>query len=127
METVITIIITVLFLIIKFVGKNADKSAKAPVKPVQPSATDGYKTLAEIFPDLRVILEEDSEDHHEALEESEPIMEEKPTYIYKGFKSVQNETKSEVSKTTDVETSEKKEKIDPKKLVLYSEIMNRKY
>ena len=60
--------------------------------------------------------------------EPEPIVEEAPTYyFYEAPKSVKE--KPIVSRPIEVEpeTSEKKEKIDPKKLVLYSEIMNRKY
>ena len=55
-------------------------------------------------------------------------MEEAPTYyFYEAPKSVKE--KSDIFRPIEVEpeTSEKKEKIDPKKLVLYSEIMNRKY
>ena len=131
METVISIIVAIAILIVKVIEKKMKDSAQAPARPArpaQPTATRQYQTLEDLFPDLRAASEGVSEEHHEdILEEPEPIMDEKPTYVYEGFKSIQKETAPEVSKTTEVETSEKKEKIDPKKLVLYSEIMNRKY
>jgi hypothetical protein len=85
--------------------------------------------LEDIFPELRVDSEESNEEIYEEVpEEPEPIVEEAPTYyFYEAPKSVKE--KPVVSRPIEVEpeTSEKKEKIDPKKLLVYSEIMNRKY
>ena len=133
MEEIIGILLALVVLIFKVAKKinDADTPVRPvrPAQPVQPTATRQYQTLEDIFPELRVDSEESNEEIYEEVpEEPEPIVEEAPTYyFYEAPKSVKE--KPVVSRLIEVEpeTSEKKEKIDPKKLVLYSEIMNRKY
>ena len=130
MEEIIGILVALGVLLFKVAKKINDADTPVrPAQPVQPTATRQYQTLEDIFPELRADSEESNEEIYEEVpEESEPIVEEAPTYyFYEAPKS--EKEKPDVSRPIEVEpeTSEKKEKIDPKKLVLYSEIMNRKY
>jgi hypothetical protein len=130
MEEIIGILVALGVLLFKVAKKINDADTPVrPAQPAQPTATRQYQTLEDIFPELRVDSEESNEEIYEEVpEEPEPIVEEAPTYyFYEAPKSVKE--KPVVSRPIEVEpeTSEKKEKIDPKKLVLYSEIMNRKY
>ena len=131
MEEIIGILLALGVLLFKVAKKINDADTPVrPAQPAQPTATRQYQTLEDLFPDLRAASEGVSEEHHlEVQEEPEPIVEEKPIFVFEGVKSIQKETKPVVSKPVEVvsETSEKKEKIDPKKLIVYSEIMNRKY
>ena len=130
MEEIIGILLALVVLIFKVAKKINDADTPVrPAQPVQPTATPQYQTLEDVFPDLRVDSEESNEEIYEEVpEEPETIVEEAPTYyFFEAPKSVKE--KPVVSRPMEVEpeTSKKKEKIDPKKLVLYSEIMNRKY
>ena len=130
MEEIIGILLALVVLIFKVAKKINDADTPVrPAQPAQPTATRQYQTLEDVFPDLRVESEEDSEPIlDEVPEEPEPIVEEAPTLHY--FEAAKSVEKTPfVSRPIEVEpkTSEKKEKIDPKKLIVYSEIMNRKY
>ncbi len=133
MEEIIGILLALVVLIFKVAKKinDADTPVRPvrPAQPVQPTATRQYQTLEDIFPELRVDSEESNEEIYEEVpEEPEPIVEEAPTYyFFEAPKSVKEKPVVSIPMEVEPETSEKKEKIDPKKLVLYSEIMNRKY
>ena len=130
MEEIIGILLALVVLIFKVAKKINDADTPVrPAQPAEPTATRQYQTLEDIFPDLLDESEEDSEPIlDEVIEEPEPIVEEAPTFHY--FEAAKSVEKNQfVSRPIEVEpeTSEKKEKIDPKKLIVYSEIMNRKY
>ena len=131
MEEIIGILLVLCVLVFRVAKKINDADAPVrPARPAQPTATRQSQTLEELFPDLRAASEGTSEEHHvEFQEDLEPIVEEEPTYVYEGYKPIQTGAKPVVSTPIEVEeeVSEKKEKIDPKKLIVYSEIMNRKY
>ena len=132
MEEIIGILLALVVLLFKVAKKINDADTPVrPAQPVQPTATRQYQTLEDVFPDLHVDFEESNEEIYEEVpEEPEPIVEveEAPTYyFYEAPKSVKEKPVDSRPIEVEPETSEKKEKIDPKKLVLYSEIMNRKY
>ena len=130
MEEIIGILLALVVLLFKVAKKINDADTPVrPAQPVQPTATRQYQTLEDVFPDLHVDSEESNEEIYEGVpEEPEPIVEEAPTYyFYEAPKSVKEKPVDSRPIEVEPETSEKKEKIDPKKLVLYSEIMNRKY
>lgn len=131
MEEIIGILVALVVLVFKVAKKINDADAPVrPAQPAQPTATRQYQTLEDIFPELQAASEDVPEDHHvEILEGPEPIVEEAPVYYYESVESTAKQKNPVVSRTIEVEqeTSEKKEKIDPKKLIVYSEIMNRKY
>lgn len=117
MEELIGIIATVAILIFKLVAKKMDDSADKHVRPSarplhpeqgQPESMRQYETFEEVFPGLNY-------DYVTEDPESKVIRMEVP-------KVAPSVTVPATSKNT-----EKKEKIDPKKLIVYSEIMNRKY
>ena len=130
MGEIIGILLALVVLLFKVAKKINDADTPVrPAQPAQPTATRQYQTLEDLFPDLRAASEGVSEEHHvEILEEPESIVEEAPILHY--FEAAKSVEKTPfVSRPIEVEpkTSEKKEKIDPKKLIVYSEIMNRKY
>lgn len=101
MEAIIGILAGVAILIFKIISKSMSESAQSPVKPVMPAqpAQPEY-----FYEELNVDKKKQEENRAE------------------GQRSVQPAPKAET------ETASKtKEKIDPKKLIVYSEIMNRKY
>ena len=109
METIIGVLVAVCILIFKVIEKKISDSAQP--KPAQ-------RKLEELFP----ILEEEEKNHF--MTEEEFSEEETPSAI-----KVAEPFKETVAPTIEVmeETPKEKEKIDPKKLIVYSEIMNRKY
>jgi hypothetical protein len=127
MEEIIGILVALGVLLFK-VAKKINDAEDPKIKPVRPVVTPEVETepeietekLEDIFTILRANpVEEIEEDVEEAPEAPKTIH----------FEAVQ-ETKSRVSSPivqAAVEETKEKEKIDPKKLVLYSEIMNRKY
>ena len=131
MEEIIGILLALGVLLFKVAKKINDADTPVrPAQPAQPTATRQYQTLEDLFPDLRAASEGVPEEHHvEILEEPESIVEEAPVYYYESVESTEKQKNTFVSRPIEVEpeTSEKKEKIDPKKLIVYSEIMNRKY
>ena len=136
METIISIIVAIGILIFKAVAKNMEKSADKPVRPVRPVGSavplepERPAAMQEVFPQ---ILEE-LFDVHVEHEEPEVEMKVEEQIETKVQESVQPQivrkpapavTQKQIP--VDSENGEKKEKIDPKKLIIYSEIMNRKY
>jgi hypothetical protein len=121
MEELIGIIATVAILIFKLVAKKMDDSADKHVRPSarplhpeqgQPESMRQYETFEEVFPGLDY-------DYVTEVQKVAPMENVEPQA---GRKVAPAVTVQATSKN-----SEKKEKIDPKKLVVYSEIMNRKY
>ena len=127
MEEIIGILLALGVLLFK-VAKKINDAEDPKINPVRPVVTPEVEAepeietekLEDIFTILRANpVEEIEEDVEEAPEAPKTIH----------FEAVQ-ETKSRVSSPivqAAVEETKEKEKIDPKKLVLYSEIMNRKY
>lgn len=99
METIIGILGAIAVLIFKVIEKKMKDSALSESK-TESEPMRQYRTLEDVFPEVNYDYVEDA---------PEP-------------KVVQVEIPKEVEPT-----AEKKEKIDPKKLIVYSEIMNRKY
>jgi hypothetical protein len=101
METIISIIVAIGILIFKAVAKNMEKSADKPVRPVRPVGS-----AVPLEPERPATMQESVQ----------------PQIVRKPAPAV---TQKQIP--VDSENREKKEKIDPKKLIIYSEIMNRKY
>ena len=121
MEELIGIIVAVAVLIFKVVAKRMNDSADKPVRPAarplypeqgQPESMRQYETFEEVFPGLDY-------DYVTEVPKVAPMENVEPQV---GRKVAPAVTVQATSKN-----SEKKEKIDPKKLIVYSEIMNRKY
>ena len=117
METIIGFLVGITILVIKLVAKKMDDSAQTPVKEVFPRVTPVEEEpmpysmeyddvfVAEQFPKNVEIQQE----HQQEFQQE-----------------TQQEPQRPIDKVKD-STPAKKEKIDPKKLIVYSEIMNRKY
>ncbi len=127
METIIILILTLLPLILKFIGKKFEQSGKA----------DTAEKMRKI---VEALGEETDSPFEEWLggkdSEEEDKAEEQPVVTENVVRQAVPVRKPEAKKTAPVkkepilieEASEKKgEKIDPKKLVIYSEIMKPKY
>ena len=125
MEELIGIIVAVAVLIFKVVAKRMNDSADKPVRPAarplypeqgQPESVRQYETFEEVFPglDYDYVIEVPKVKPVEVPKEKAPA----PTKRNAPPVKMQKEAS---------ESPDKKEKIDPKKLVVYSEIMNRKY
>ena len=127
MEELIGIIVAVAVLIFKVVAKRMNDSADKPVRPAarplypeqgQPESMRQYETFEEVFPGL---------DYDYVIEVPEPKVirvevpkEKAPAPTKRNAPPVKMQKEAS-------ESPDKKEKIDPKKLIVYSEIMNRKY
>lgn len=121
METLIGILAAILVVAFKVIEKKMnDASAHKPVvRPMEevPSVTQipRQELLAEL------------------LTESEPVSEPEPTPVpvrqpvQQPVQQQQLRQQPELQPIQESDTKVRKEKIDPKKLVVYSEIMNRKY
>ena len=113
METIIGVLVAVFILIFKVIEKKMSDSAQPQSKP-QPA----QRKLEEIFP----IFEQ--EEQQEAYSVTEEMPEEAAPSVKVAEPFYEPAApKIEVKE----ETPKEKEKIDPKKLIVYSEIMNRKY
>ena len=126
MEELIGIIAAIAVVIFKAVSKkmndSADKPLKPAVRPMQPEPMRQWESLEEVFPGLSNDYETDDPEpkviHVDVPDEApkenaEQQVRRKPSPVETAAESLKD--------------SEKKEKIDPKKLIIYSEIMNRKY
>jgi hypothetical protein len=112
MEEIIGILLALVVLIFK-VAKKINDAEDPKIKPVRPVVTPEVEAEPEI--------------ETEKLEDIFTILRANPV---EEIEEDVEETKSRVSSPivqAAVEETKEKEKIDPKKLVLYSEIMNRKY
>ena len=121
MEELIGIIAAIAVLIFKAVSKKMNDSADKPVRPAarpeypdhaQPEPFPGvsYDYVGEV-PETKVILKDVRKEMPEEIDASQIIRKQKSAGILRD----------------DEPAPEKKKKIDPKKLIIYSEIMNRKY
>lgn len=121
METIIGFLVGITILVIKLVAKKMDDSAQTPVKEVFPRVTPVEEEpmpysmeyddvfVAEPFPKNVEIQQEHQQEFQQEIQQE-----------------TQQEPQRPIDKVKD-STPAKKEKIDPKKLIVYSEIMNRKY
>ena len=110
-------------MIFKVIEKKMKDSAQGTGGPVAgPEPMRQYGTLEDVFPEV-------SHDYVEDTPEPKVIRVEIPKETPKEIDSAQIKSKQKaVEILKEVEpAAEKKEKIDPKKLIVYSEIMNRKY
>ena len=123
METIIGILGAIAILIFKVIEKKMKDSAQGTGGPVAgPEPMRQYRTLEDVFPEV-------SHDYVEDTPEPKVIRVEIPKEAPKEIEAAQIKGKEkplEILKKVEP-TAEKKEKIDPKKLIVYSEIMNRKY
>ena len=119
MEELIGIIVAIAVLIFKAVSKKMNDSADKPVRPAtrpeyhaQPEPFPGvsYDYVGEV-PETKVILKDVRKEMPEEIDASQIMHKQKSAGILRD----------------DEPAPEKKKKIDPKKLIIYSEIMNRKY
>jgi hypothetical protein len=123
MEELIGIIVAVAVLIFKVIAKKMNDSADKPAdRPARPEPMRQYKTLEEVFPELSYDYVEDALGPKMIQVEVPKDAPKEDVGHQVGCKSTPVVIDEETSKD-----SEKKEKIDPKKLIVYSEIMNRKY
>ena len=111
MEDIIGILAVLAIGIIKIIGKNLDDSGKKPVKTYTPVDSEPFPETKAHVPYGRPV-------------EPEPVAPKAST-----IEVVERQTMAKTKKPILIEEEEKgpKEKIDPKKLVLYSEIMTPKF
>lgn len=127
METLIGIIVTVVILIFKAVGKKMDDAArKAAPRPTQ------VPDWAEIFEQeySNEVPEAEPISRVEQKPEAEPLFRPEPVAapeVMQTHTPVRRPKPAPDMVTEVSRESKKTEKIDPKKLIVYSEIMNRKY
>lgn len=124
MDTIITIVVIAAAIIFKVVGKKLSTAAGDEVFPTIP-----------MEPDMMNDLEPLEENYHA----EEPVHKPEPVVVTPVFEEAQSvlPLKNEVKKTSskkkcsasilNEDAPKKKEKIDPKKLIVYSEIMKPKY
>lgn len=110
METIIGILGAIAVIIFKVIEKKMKDSAQIP------------REHEEVFPDLREDIAEPEIVYVPKVEPVEVPKEKKKAPAPTRVKPTPVKMQKEISKSPD-----KKEKIDPKKLIVYSEIMNRKY
>ena len=127
METIISIIVAIGILIFKVVAKNMEKSADKPVRPVRPvrpaSMPEAFPQILEEVFDVPLESEEPKVESHVEPRVQMNVEPEVQEHVHPQI--VRKATPVTIEQTS--KDSEKKEKIDPKKLIIYSEIMNRKY
>ena len=116
METIIGVLVAVFILIFKVIEKKMSDSAQPQSKP-QPA----QRTLEEIFPIFELVEQEEEQEAYSVTEE----MPEEAAPSVKVAEPFYEPAAPKIE--VKEETPKEKEKIDPKKLVVYSEILNRKY
>ena len=121
MEEIIGILVLVAALIFKVVGKKFNDAGGSEQEPLRPEDMRKH-IFAEVM--------------EEVMEEENPVDNMRPAKIPEPVKRVQVVKAEKPKKLAKAEKKEEKiieeekpsrEKIDPKKLIIYSEIMNRKY
>lgn len=133
MESLIGILVAVAVVVFKLIAKSMEDSAASPARPAPPrSMPSPYTPYPEPSPyqEPDFMPESDIEIYGEPIDDGVFDMSEALYEEAKPVTKVQNDIKKSVLASTLANTpdvSEPKEKIDPKKLILYSEIMNRKY
>ena len=133
MESLIGILVAVAVVVFKLIAKSMEDSAASPARPAPPRPMPSpYTPYPEPSPyqEPDFMPESDIEIDGEPIDDGVFDMSEALYEEAKPVTKVQNDIKKSVLASTLANTpdvSEPKEKIDPKKLILYSEIMNRKY
>lgn len=124
METVIGVIVTVTFLVFKVIEKKMKDSAKRTA-PQQEGAPDWEEILSQELVREKQQVPEPMPVQPQPEQNLKPEQKPKPK---SEPKPQERQQKIEPTPMADsVKETPKKEKVDPKKLVIYSEIMNRKY
>ena len=108
METIIGILGAIAVIIFKVIEKKMKDSAQIP------------REHEEVFPDLREDIAEPEIVYVPKVKPVEVPKEKAPAPTKRNAPPVKMQKEAS-------ESPDKKEKIDPKKLIVYSEIMNRKY
>ena len=148
MESLIGILVAVAVVVFKLIAKSMEDSAASPARPAPPRPMPQGLPSQESMPQRPVpspytpypepspyhepdfMPESDIEIYGEPIDDGVFDMSEALYEEAKPVTKVQNDIKKSVLASTLANTpdvSEPKEKIDPKKLIIYSEIMNRKY
>ena len=129
MEEIIGLITLVVVFIFKIIGKKLESASGKPSPTVSPQEVFPELDTQDEEPDwVYTILKEESESEPEVAPEPEvrPVSMPKTAYMPGSVEEVRRQ----VRQTKQILVEEEKkphEKIDPKKLIVYSEIMNRKY
>ena len=126
METIFTLIIVLLPVIFKLIGKKLEKSA------AQPQGTDGQQTPIEDWAEvLRRHIEAQQQQQEEvrpaAPVQEQPAQQRVPEEGVPQTRQPVRKAPKKVKPILQEEEQKPKEKIDKKKLILYSEIMKPKY
>ena len=126
METIFTLIIVLLPVIFKLIGKKLEKSA------AQPQETDGQQAPIEDWAEvLRRHIEAQQQQQEEvrpaAPVQEQPVQQRVPEEGVPQTRKPVRKAPKKVKPILQEEEQKPKEKIDKKKLILYSEIMKPKY
>ena len=125
MEEIIGLLVVLAIGIFKAVNKKFENAGKQPESPTQPfgpfGSLDPFGSESEVFePEVEPAA-------------PKPVEEKKPAYVRPAapkpstIEVVERQTKTKKPMLIEEEEQGPKEKIDPKKLVLYSEIMTPKF
>ena len=135
MESLVGILIAVGVLIFKLIAKSMEDSAQPPTRPVPPrpvppspmsQGLPKQESQSTLEPQPYFDFEFNEEPEEERVYNmSEALFEEAVPAMKANVETKKTTINSLLTETPEV--SEPKEKIDPKKLIVYSEIMNRKY
>ena len=139
METIFTLIVVLLPVIFKLIGKRLEKSA------AQPQETEGQQAPIEDWAEVlrrHIEVQQPQEDVRPAAPVQQPVQQQpiqqqrpqpQPTQQRPGHEGVQQarqqvrKAPKKVKPVLQEEAPRTQEKIDKKKLILYSEIMKPKY
>ena len=129
MEELIPIIGAVIGAVIaRIIKSKMNDAAQTPSAPIPNPQSPRPRSLEDVLSEFETELEEEHEVYVETPQRIQPVVEEqKPACFYEAVSSKEKKSVAPESIEVEVKATEKKEKIDPKKLILYSEIMNRKY
>ena len=129
MEELIPIIGAVIGAVIaRIIKSKMNDATQTPSAPIPNPQSPRPRSLEDVLSEFETELEEEHEVYVETPQRFQPVVEEqKPAYLYEAASSIEKKSVAPESIEVEVKATEKKEKIDPKKLLVYSEIMNRKY
>ena len=129
METIIGLLFVLLPVIFKLIGKRLEQAGKnedaGMIREITQTHQDS-ETVNTEFDDIRRWLNGESEPNGE-VQIDVPLMETAVEEAPPAFEIPKTDKKKGPILLEEDVTNVKKEKIDPKKLVIYSEIMNPKY
>ena len=125
MEDIIGILAVLAVGIIKIIGKNLNDAGKKPVKTYVPVENDPLPETKASAPSSWTIEPEPVEEQKPVVVRPAPVRPAAPKAST--IEVVERQTKAKKPILLEEEEKGPKEKIDPKKLVLYSEIMNPKF